>query len=71
MQMTFDQAIKPGILQAFAFRRNSGYVMRSEKRPGYGGSAGGGRNNRRKPRRPKAGILYILLTFLCRPARSC
>ncbi len=64
MQMTFDQAIKPGFLQAFAFRRNSGYVMRSEKRPGYGGSAGGGRNNRRKPRRPKAGILYILLTFL-------
>ena len=64
MQMTFDQAIKPGILQAFAFRRNSGYVMRSEKRPGYGGGAGGGRNNRKKPRRPKAGILYILLTFL-------
>ena len=64
MQMTFDQAMRPGILQAFAFRKNSGYVMRSEKRPGYG-SAGGGHNNRnRKPKRQKAGILYILLTLL-------
>lgn len=64
MQMTFDQAVKPGILQAFALRRNRGYVMRSEKRPGYGGGANGGRNNRRKPKRPKASIPYILLTLL-------
>ena len=62
MQMTMDQAMRPGILQAFAIKRRNGYVMRSEKRPGYsGGSAGKGG---RKPRRPRAGFFYLLLTFL-------
>ena len=59
MQLTMDQAMRPGFLQAFAIRRRSGYVMRSEKRPGYGGSGSG---RRRPPRR--AGFLYILLTLL-------
>lgn len=59
MQMTFDQAFRPGLMQAFALRRRSGYVMRSEKRPGYGNSGNG-----RKPRPPRAGFLYILLTLL-------
>lgn len=62
MQMTFDQAMKPGILQAFALRKK-GYVMRSEKRPGYG-SSGGGRNNGRRPKRPRASVPYVLLTLL-------
>lgn len=62
MQMTMDQTIRPGLAHAFALRRGSGYVMRSEKRPAYGGSSpnrGG-----RKPKRPRAGILYILFTIL-------
>lgn len=64
MQMTFDQAMRPGVLQAFALKRNKGYVMRSEKRPGYGGGANGGRNNPRRPKRPRASVPYILLTLL-------
>ena len=64
MQMTYDQALRPGILQAFALKRSRGYVMRSEKRPGYGGGANGGRNNRRSPKRPRASVGYILLTLL-------
>ena len=65
MQMTFDLPAGFRPLQAFAMRRNKGYVMRSEKRPGYGGSAGGGRGgNRRGPKKPRASIGYILLTLL-------
>lgn len=62
MQMTFDQARRPGLLSAFALRHRSGYMMRSEKRPGYNGA--GGSNRGRRPRRKKAGIPYILLTLL-------
>ena len=61
MQMTMDQAVRPG-LSAFALKRSSGYVMRSEKRPGYGGASGGGGG--RKPRKPKAGIFYIIMTII-------
>ncbi|MDO4867014.1 MAG: hypothetical protein Q4C10_10715 [Clostridia bacterium] len=61
MQMTIDQAMRPGLLLAFA-RRGSGYMMRSEKRSG---SYGGGRSGGRPPRRRKrAGFLYIFLTLL-------
>ncbi len=59
MQMTYEQAMRPGLLQAFATRRGSGYMMRSEKR---GGSYGGG--SRKPPRRKKAGFGYIFLTLL-------
>ena len=60
MQMTFEQAQRSGLLQAFAGGRGSGgYMMRSEKRPGSGYG-----NRRRRPRRKRAGILYILLTLL-------
>ena len=60
MEMTFEQALRPGMLQAFANRRGSGYMMRSEKR---GGSYGNG-SNRRPPRRKKAGFIYIFFTLL-------
>ena len=63
MQMTFDQARRPGLLSAFALRHRSGYMMRSEKRPGYNGT-GGNNRGRRPGRRKKAGIPYILLTLL-------
>ena len=62
MDMTFDQAMRPGILQAFANRRGSGYMMRSEKRSGAYGSGNGG--NRRPPKRKRAGFLYIFFTLL-------
>ena len=63
MQMTMEQTARPGFTLAFATRRGSGYVMRSEKRPGYGG--GGSPNRGRGPHKPpRAGILYILLTLL-------
>jgi len=60
MQMTMDQAMRPGFL-ALAIKRSKGYVMRSEKRPGYGGTSGG---RGRKPKRPKAGIFYIIMTLI-------
>ena len=63
MQMTMDAAIRPGLMQAFALNKGSGYVMRSEKRPGYG-SGGSSNPKGRKPKRPRAGIFYILLTIL-------
>ena len=43
MEMTFEQAMRPGMLQAFANRRGSGYMMRSEKRGGGSYSGGPGR----------------------------
>ena len=59
MQMTFEQAMRPGMLQAFATRRGSGYMMRSEKRNGsYGGSG------RKPPKRKRAGFVYIFFTLL-------
>ena len=61
MQMTMDQAFRPGLL-AFALKHSKGYVMRSEKRPGYGGGASGGGS--RKPGRPKAGLFYIIMTII-------
>ena len=61
MEMTFEQAMRPGMLQAFANRRGSGYMMRSEKR---GGSYGTGGPNRRPPKRKKAGFIYIFFTLL-------
>ena len=63
MQMTFDQAQRPGLLSAFALRKRSGYMMRSEKRPGYNG-AGNGNRGRRPRRKKRASIPYILLTLL-------
>ena len=61
MEMTFEQAMRPGMLQAFANRRGSGYMMRSEKRGG--GSYSGG-PSRKPPRRKKAGFVYIFFTLL-------
>ncbi len=61
MDMTFEQAMRPGWLQAFANRRGSGYMMRSEKR---GGSYGSGGSNRRPPKRKRAGFVYIFFTLL-------
>ncbi|MBQ8110443.1 MAG: hypothetical protein IJ124_09825 [Clostridia bacterium] len=58
MQMTYEQAMRPGMLQAFANRRGSGYMMRSEKRTG---SRNG--SNRRPPRK-RAGFFYIFITLL-------
>ena len=59
MQMTYEQAMRPGLFQAFATRRGSGYMMRSEKRDGgYGGGS------HKPPRRKKAGFGYIFLTLL-------
>ena len=63
MQMTFEQAFRPGWLSAFALKRNRGYMMRSEKRPAYG-SGGGDNRHRKPPRRKRAGLPYILLTLL-------
>lgn len=60
MEMTFEQAMRPGMLQAFANRRGSGYMMRSEKR---GGSYSSG-PSRKPPRRRKAGFVYIFFTIL-------
>ena len=60
MQRTMDLAQRPAFLSPFALRRGRGYMMRSEKRPGYGSSGGG----RRPPKRKKAGLVYILLTIL-------
>lgn len=60
MQMTMDQAMRPGAM-AFAMRRSGGYVMRSEKRPGYGSAGGNGRGPK-KPRR--ASGFYIFMTVL-------
>ena len=62
MQMTFDQAMRPGILQAFALKKNSGYVMRSEKRPGYA-SGGKGGGKRKPPKKPKAGKKKVTLAW--------
>ena len=62
MQMTMDQAARPGFLLAFALRRGSGYVMRSEKRQGYG--SGNNNPRRRRPRRRRPSALYIILTVL-------
>ena len=59
MQMTFEQAMRPGPLMFFATRGGSGYMMRSEKRNGAYGSP-----NRRPPRRKKAGFFYIFFTLL-------
>ena len=59
MQMTYEQAMRPGFMHAFAARRGSGYMMRSEKR---GGAYGNG--SRKPPRRKKAGFGYIFLTLL-------
>ena len=59
MQMTYEQAMRPGGLMWFASRRGSGYMMRSEKRNGGYGSP-----NRRPPRRKKAGFFYIFFTLL-------
>lgn len=61
MEMTFEQAMRPGMLQAFATRRGSGYMMRSEKRGGGSYSGGPGR---KPPRRKKAGFIYIFFTLL-------
>ena len=58
MQMTYEQAMRPGTLMLFA-RGGSGYMMRSEKRGGAYGSP-----NRRPPRRKKAGFFYIFFTLL-------
>lgn len=41
-------------------KRSKGYVMRSEKRPGYGSASGGGS----KPKKSGAGISYIIITTL-------
>ena len=60
MQMTFDQAPRPSLLQAFAARRSQGYMMRSERRTGYNGNS----PRRRRPRRKRAGILYVFVTLL-------
>ena len=59
MQMTYEQAMRPGALMHFAARNNRGYMMRAEKRGGAYGSP-----NRRPPRRKRAGFLYIFLTLL-------
>lgn len=59
MQMTYEQALRPGALMLFAARGGSGYMMRSEKRGGGYGSP-----NRRPPRRRKAGFFYIFFTLL-------
>ena len=59
MQMTYEQALRPGPLMFFATRGGSGYMMRSEKRNGAYGSP-----NRRPPRRRKAGFFYIFFTLL-------
>ena len=59
MQMTYEQAMRPGALMLFAARGGSGYMMRSEKRDGAYGSP-----NRRPPRRKRAGFFYILCTLL-------
>ena len=59
MQMTYEQAMRPGMLLAFANRRGSGYMMRSERR---NGSYGNG--SKRRPPRKRAGFLYIFLTLL-------
>ena len=59
MQMTYEQAMRPGVLMLFA-RNGSGYMMRSEKREGGYGSP----NRRRPPRRRKAGFFYIFFTLL-------
>ena len=64
MQMTMEQTARPGFLLAFASRRGSGYVLRSEKRPGYGGGGSPNRGGRGPRKPPRAGILYILLTLL-------
>ena len=40
MQITYEQAQRSGLLQAFA-GRNNGYMMRSEKRPDPYGNGGG------------------------------
>ena len=59
MQMTYEQAMRPGALMLFAARGGSGYMMRSEKRGGAYGSP-----NRRPPRRKRAGFFYIFCTLL-------
>ena len=61
MQMTIDQARRPGLLLAFANRRNRGYMMRSERRSGYS-SGGGGR--RRPPRKRRPSFIYLFFTLL-------
>lgn len=60
MHMTHEQEKRPEMmLQLFATRRGSGYMMRSEKRSGpYG-------NGRRRPvKRKRAGFPYIFFTLL-------
>lgn len=59
MQMTYEQAMRPGALMLFAARGGSGYMMRSEKRGGAYGSP-----NRRPPKRKRAGFFYIFCTLL-------
>lgn len=64
MQITYDPEIRPKWLSAFAHRHGRDYMMRSERRPGYGGQSG---NNGKKPsrkKRRKAGFLYIFFALL-------
>ncbi len=49
-------------LQLFARRHGGDYVMRSEKRGGYGTASNS--PNRPKKKRKKAGVFYIAFTFL-------
>lgn len=61
MQMTYDQSPRPGIRMAFARRHGRDYMMRSEKRPGYGS----GRSGKKPPRKKRrTGFFYIFLTSL-------
>lgn len=42
-------------------KHSKGYVMRSEKRPAYGSTSGG---RVHKPKKPKAGLFYIIMTII-------
>ena len=56
------QATMEGGRLMFARRHGRDYMMRSEKRPSYGGASGRGRPPKRRRRR--GGVLYTLWTVL-------
>ena len=64
MQMTIDTNIRPAQAIHFARRRGHDYMMRSEKRSGYGSGQTPPNPNPRRRRRRRAGFFYILLTLL-------
>lgn len=63
MQAVYEGSARPDVLMRFARRHGRDYMMRSEKRGGYGSSPNGGKTPPKRKRR-RAGFFYMLLTLI-------